>query len=78
MVSTGSLLDFIVVDGGEGGTGAAPYELTDHVGTPLREGLILVRNMLVGTGLRQHIQLGASGKIVSGFGLASNLALGAD
>jgi len=78
IVSTGILPDFIVVDGGEGGTGAAPYELTDHVGTPLREGLVLVRNVLVGTGLRQHIQIGASGKIVSDCNLASNLALGAD
>lgn len=78
MLSTGIRPDFIVIDGAEGGTGAAPLELTDHVGTPLREGLIFARNVLVGTGLREHIRLGASGKVVSGFSLASNLALGAD
>lgn len=78
MLSTGILPDFIVVDGAEGGTGAAPHELTDHVGTPLREGLIFVQNVLVGAGLRERIHLGASGKVVSGFSLAANLALGAD
>lgn len=78
MKKTGILPDFIVVDGAEGGTGAAPKEFTDHVGTPLREGLIIMRNALVGTGLRPKIRLAASGKITSGFTLASNLAIGAD
>lgn len=78
MVDTGTLIDFVVVDGGEGGTGAAPQELSDHVGAPLRDGLIFVRNALVGCGLRDQVRIGASGKIVNGFGLASNLALGAD
>jgi Glutamate synthase domain 2 len=78
MLETGILPDFIVVDGGEGGTGAAPQELSNHVGAPLREGLLLVRNVLVGTGLREHIRIGASGKVTSGFDLALNLALGAD
>ena len=78
MLETEILVDFIVVDGAEGGTGAAPVELSNRVGMPLREGLILVRNALVGTGLRSRIRLAASGKVHSGAGLAMNAALGAD
>lgn len=78
MLETGIYLDFIVVDGAEGGTGAAPVELSDKIGTPLREGLILVNNALIGTGLRQHIRVGAAGKVTSGANLAMNAALGAD
>lgn len=78
MLKTGILFDFIVVDGAEGGTGAAPVELSDKIGTPLREGLILVNNALIGTGLRQHIRVGAAGKVTSGANLAMNAALGAD
>ncbi|GAB3255413.1 FMN-binding glutamate synthase family protein [Chitinimonas naiadis] len=78
MLQTGITPDFIVVDGAEGGTGAAPMEFTDHVGTPLQEGLLLVHNTLVGIGLRDRIRLGASGKIVTAFDIARTLALGAD
>ena len=78
MTTTGILPDFIVVDGSEGGTGAAPVELTDHMGMPMLEGLRLVHNTLVGLNLRQHIRLGASGKIISGFDVMRTLALGAD
>ena len=78
MLESGTLLDFIVVDGAEGGTGAAPVELSNRVGMPLREGLILVRNALAGAGLKDQVALGAAGKVVSGAGLAINLALGAD
>ncbi len=78
MLKTGIYLDYIVVDGGEGGTGAAPLELSDHVGMPLIEGLITVRNALVGTGLRSKVRLAASGKVSSAAGLARNLAIGAD
>ena len=78
MLETGLLPDFIVVDGAEGGTGAAPLEFVDHVGTPLQEGLLLVHNALVGLGLRDRIKLGCSGKIVSAFDLARAMALGAD
>lgn len=78
MLETGVLPDFIVVDGAEGGTGAAPLEFADHMGMPLREALLLVHNVLVGTKLRQHIRIGASGKIVSAFDIASVLAIGAD
>ncbi len=78
MVETGVLPDFIVVDGGEGGTGAAPLEFTDHVGTPLQEGLRLVHNTLVGLNLRERIRIGCAGKIVSAFDIARSLALGAD
>ena len=70
--------DFIVVDGGEGGTGAAPLEFSDHLGMPLQEALRLVHNTLVGAGLRDQIKIGASGKIISGFDIARALALGAD
>jgi len=78
MHETGLIPDFIVVDGGEGGTGAAPLEFTDHVGAPLREALMLVHNTLVGLGLRERVKLGASGKIVTAFDIARTLALGAD
>ena len=78
MLETGILPDFIVVDGGEGGTGAAPVEFTDHVGAPLQEGLLLVHNTLVGVGLRDQIKIGASGKIITAFDIARTLALGAD
>jgi glutamate synthase domain-containing protein 2 len=78
MLETGLHPDFIVIDGGEGGTGAAPVEFTDHVGTPLQEGLLLVHNTLVGLNLRSKIKLGASGKLISGFDIARTMALGAD
>lgn len=78
MVKTGIRPDFVVVDGAEGGTGAAPHELADHLGMPLREGLILMRNALVGTGLRSEVRLAASGKVTSGFSMAANMAIGAD
>ncbi|TAN26058.1 MAG: FMN-binding glutamate synthase family protein [Castellaniella sp.] len=78
MLATDITPDFIVVDGAEGGTGAAPIEFVDHVGTPLREGLRLVHNTLVGTGLRERIRLGASGKVISAFDMARIMALGAD
>ena len=78
MLEAGITPDFIVVDGAEGGTGAAPLEFTDHVGMPLQEGLRLVHNTLVGVNLRDRIRLGASGKIVSAFDIARALALGAD
>lgn len=78
MLETGILVDFIVIDGAEGGTGAAPTELSDRVGMPLREGLMLARNALVGTNMKGRIRLAASGKITSGSGIAMNAALGAD
>ncbi len=78
MIESGIYPDFIVIDGGEGGTGAAPLEFTDHVGAPLREALLLVHNTLVGLNLRNKIRLGASGKIVTAFDLARTFALGAD
>ena len=72
------LPDFIVVDGAEGGTGAAPAEFVDHVGVPMHEGLLLVHNTLVGLDLRERIKIGAAGKIVSAFDLARAIAMGAD
>ncbi|MBN8885513.1 MAG: FMN-binding glutamate synthase family protein [Rudaea sp.] len=78
MHESGILPDFIVVDGGEGGTGAAPLEFTDHVGVPLREALLLIHNTLIGLGLRDKISIGASGKVITAFDLARTLALGAD
>ena len=78
MLKTGIAPDFIVVDGGEGGTGAAPLEFTDHVGAPLREVLMLVHNTLVGVNLRSQICIGSSGKIVTAFDMARTIATGAD
>src|SRR5471032_735704 len=78
MLATGIVPDFIVVDGSEGGTGAAPVEFTDHVGTPLQEALLLVHNTLVGANLRDKIKIGASGRIITAFDIARTLALGAD
>ena len=78
MQQTGITPDFIVVDGAEGGTGAAPLEFTDHVGAPLQEGLQLVHNTLLGVGLRNRIKLGCAGKVISAFDVARMMALGAD
>ena len=78
MVQTGIYPDFIVVDGKEGGTGAAPLEFLDHLGMPMREGLSFVHNALIGIDARDRIKLGAAGKIVSGFDIARAMALGAD
>ncbi|WP_460420919.1 FMN-binding glutamate synthase family protein [Pseudomonas sp. ZL2] len=78
MLATGIIPDFIVVDGKEGGTGAAPREFSDNIGVPMREGLMFVHNTLVGLNLRDKIRIGAGGKIVSAFDIASVLAIGAD
>ncbi len=78
MLETGLLPDFIVVDGGEGGTGAAPLEFTDHVGAPLQEGLQLVHNTLTGLNLRSRIRIGCAGKVIGAFDVARAMALGAD
>ncbi len=78
MRETGIVPDFVTVDGGEGGTGAAPQEYTDHLGAPLREALILVHNALVGIGVRDQLRVAASGKRAASFELASAMALGAN
>ena len=78
MLETNIRPDFIVVDGKEGGTGAAPLEFTDRIGMPMREGLIFVRNALIGAGLRDTIRIGVSGKISNAFHMACAMALGAD
>jgi glutamate synthase domain-containing protein 2 len=78
MVAEGITPDFIVVDGAEGGTGAAPQEYEDHVGTPLTEGLMIVHNALVGSGLRDRIRVGASGKVATGSDIIKRIAQGAD
>lgn len=78
MISTGISPDFITVDGGEGGTGAAPVEFSNSLGMPLRDGLAFVCNTLVGFDLKKNIKVIASGKIISGFHLARVIALGAD
>lgn len=78
MMETEIKPDFIVVDGAEGGTGAAPVEFADHVGAPLQEGLMLVHNTLIGLNIREDIRVGASGKIVSAFDIARTMAIGAD
>ncbi len=78
IIETGIMPDFIVVDGKEGGTGAAPLEFMDHLGMPLRDGLAFVHSALTGANLRADIALGCSGKITTGFDMARALALGAD
>ena len=78
MLETDITPDFIVVDGAEGGTGAAPVEFVDHVGVPLQEGLLLVHNTLLGVNLRQRIKIGAAGKVITAFDIARMMALGAD
>ena len=78
MLETGITPDFITIDGSEGGTGAAPIEMTNSVGMPLREALVFVHNALNGIGLRQHVKLIASGKAVSAFHMLRLMALGAD
>ena len=78
MLATNITPDFIVVDGAEGGTGAAPVEFSDHVGAPVQEGLQLVHNTLIGVNLRSRISIGAAGKVTSAFDLVRLMALGAD
>ncbi len=78
MLATGITPDFITVDGGEGGTGAAPLEFSDAVGTPLMDGLAFVHQALVGAGVRDRIRIIASGKVNTGVAIASKVALGAD
>jgi glutamate synthase domain-containing protein 2 len=78
MVDESITPDFIIIDGSEGGTGAAPLEYEDHVGTPLTDGLMMMHNALVGTGLRDRITLGASGKVATGTDIVKRLAQGAD
>jgi glutamate synthase domain-containing protein 2 len=78
MIETGIRPDFITVDGGEGGTGAAPLEFSNYVGYPLKEGLLFIHNALTGFNLRKDIRLIASGRVVTGFDLITRFALGAD
>lgn len=78
MVKTGIYPDFIVVDGNEGGTGAAPAEFMDHLGMPMREGVNFVHNALIGINARDRIKIGVSGKIATAFDIARAISLGAD
>lgn len=78
MLETGIYPDFIVVDGNEGGTGAAPAEFMDHLGMPMREGVNFVHNALIGINARDRIRIGTAGKIATAFDLARAMALGAD
>src|SRR5579872_994102 len=78
MLETGICPDFVVVDGTEGGTGAAPLEFMDHLGMPMREGLNFAHNALVGIGVRERVRIGAAGKIATAFDIARAVALGAD
>ncbi len=78
MVETGTVPDFITVDGAEGGTGAAPMEFSNSIGMPLTDGLLLVQNALIGCDLRGKIRVICSGKIVTGFHMIQRMAIGAD
>ena len=78
MTETGIELDFITVDGSEGGTGAAPVEFTDHLGCPLRDAVVFVDNTLRGANLRDRVKVGSSAKLVSAYDIVRICALGAD
>ena len=78
MLETGIYPDFIVVDGKEGGTGAAPMEFLDHIGKPMRQGLHIVHNAMVGIGARHRVKIGVAGKIITAFDIIRAMALGAD
>ncbi len=78
MVERQSAPDFIIVDGSEGGTGAGPVEFEDNVGMPLTEGLMFVHNALVGSGLRDQVKIGASGKVATGIDIVKRICQGAD
>ena len=78
MVELGEGPDFITVDGGEGGTGAAPLEFSNSVGSPLRDGLLFVHDALRGAGIRDQVKIFSAGKIATGFHVLLQLALGAD
>ncbi|PTR30355.1 glutamate synthase domain-containing protein 2 [Rhodococcus sp. OK519] len=78
MLERGITPDFVIVDGSEGGTGAGPVEFEDHMGMPLTEGLMTVHNALVGTGLRDRVKIGASGKVASGADVVKRIIQGAD
>ena len=78
MLESGIYPDFIVVDGNEGGTGAAPLEFMDHLGMPMREGVSFVHSALIGINARDRIKVGAAGKIATAFDMARAMAIGAD
>lgn len=78
ILESGIVPDFVVVDGGEGGTGAAPVEFSDHIGAPMREGLLFVHNVLEGADLRDRVKIGVAGRLVSAFDIAAVVAMGAD
>jgi glutamate synthase domain-containing protein 2 len=78
MIETGTGPDFITVDGGEGGTGAAPLEFSNSLGMPKRDALVLVHDILTGAGLREQVRVVVSGKIISAFHMVRAIAPGAD
>src|SRR5699024_8049734 len=78
MLAVGTAPDFIIVDGSEGGTGAAPLDVDDHVGKPLTQGLIIVLNTLVGIGLREKVKVGAARKVAAGNVIVKRLIQVAD
>jgi glutamate synthase domain-containing protein 2 len=78
MLESGIYPDFIVVDGNEGGTGAAPLEFMDHLGMPMREGVSFVHNALIGINARERVKIGAAGKIATAFDMARAMSIGAD
>ena len=78
MTESNKTVDFITVDGAEGGTGAAPVEFTDHIGSPLSDGVVFVDNALIGAGLRDKVKIAASGKVVTAYDIVRLCALGAD
>jgi len=78
MLKTGIYPDFITIDGAEGGTGAAPVEFSNRLGTPCMEATYYVNEVLIGAGIREHIQLISSGQTASGFDMLEKLLVGAN
>ena len=78
MLETQIYVDFITVDGAEGGTGAAPVEFSNRLGLTCLEGTYFVNNTLVGLGIRNLVKVIASGKTATGFDILNKIATGAD
>ncbi|MCI5073103.1 FMN-binding glutamate synthase family protein [bacterium] len=78
ILKTGIYPDYFAIDGGEGGTGAAPIEYTNSVGMPLIDGLVFAHQTLLGFDLRDKIKVLASGKVLTSFHMVKLIALGAD
>jgi len=78
MLETKITPDFITIDGAEGGTGAAPVEFSNRLGTPCLEATHYINQVLIGAGIRDRIKLISSGLTSSGYYMLEKIAVGAD